>query len=69
MLERERLGISSEWKLTWNSLKSALMLTNFDTIEVEMSKYLIMDDSFELAIDCIRHELAHVIAGYDSLSY
>jgi len=41
------------------------MLTNFDTVEVEMSKYLIMDDSFELALDCIRHELAHVIAGYD----
>ena len=70
-LERPRAGLSEDWKLGWTATKSYVGITYLwgdegqERGEIFLSKYLMLDPSFENCLGCLRHELAHALVGPD----
>jgi hypothetical protein len=76
--ERRRAGLDENlWRLGWHAAKSYVGITYlYDDDEtgtprgdVFVSKYLCIDPSFDNALGCLRHELAHCVAGPKSANH
>jgi hypothetical protein len=69
LLERDRAGLSAEWKLGWSGAKTYVGITYMwgeegqEKGEIFLSKYLLLDPTFENVLGCLRHELAHALVG------
>jgi hypothetical protein len=71
-LEASRAGLSlDEWNLGWHSAKSYVGITYMydDRGDIFVSKYLCLDPEFDNAVGCLRHELAHAVAGPTSADH
>ena len=69
LVERERAGLSADWKLGWSGAKTYVGITYMwgeageEKGEIFLSKYLLLDPVFENVLGCMRHELAHALVG------
>lgn len=69
LVERERAGLSADWKLGWSGAKTYVGVTYMwgeegrERGEIFLSKYLLLDPAFENVLGCLRHELAHALVG------
>jgi len=72
LAEASRAGLdASEWNLGWHSAKSYVGITYMydGRGDVFVSKYLCLDPEFANAVGCVRHELAHCVAGPSSADH
>jgi len=65
VLERDRVGLTEDWKFGWTNTKSYVGITYmWETRgEIFLSKYVVLDPCFVNFLGCLRHELAHALAG------
>ena len=64
MKELEKWGLS-HWKVSLNSrLTRALGRCVYSRNEIELQRRYVQENSVEIILDTIRHEIAHALAGY-----
>lgn len=56
----------SEWKVSFGSARARAGSCNFRTHVLRLSRPLMAARTYEGTLDTIRHEVAHVIAGYQA---
>ena len=64
--ELEKWGLS-DWKVSLNNrLTRALGRCVYSRNEIELQRRYVQENSVEIVLDTIRHEIAHALAGYEA---